>query len=67
MKTFLKVCDKYQNHVLWMYMSAYFDKIHSITKKHNLIKAVKENYFLTDEYIVKTLDMFISPSSSSSS
>ena len=56
METFLKVNNKYQNHVLWMYVSAYFDKIHSITKKYNLIQSIKNNYFLTDEYIVKTLE-----------
>ena len=56
METFLKVNNTYQNHVLWMYVSAYFDKIHSITKKHDLIQSIKDNYFLTDEYIVKTLE-----------
>ena len=56
METFLKVNNQYQKHVLWMYISAYFDKIHSITKKYNLINSVKQNYFLTDEYIVKTLE-----------
>lgn len=56
METFLKVNNTYQNHVLWMYISAYFDKIHSITKKHNLIQSIKDNYFLTDEHIVKTLE-----------
>ena len=46
MKTFLKVCNKYQNHVLWMYVSAFFDKIHSITKKHDLIQAIKDKNLL---------------------
>ena len=39
-----------------MYVSAYFDEDISITKKHNLIQSIKDNYFLTDEYIIKTIE-----------